>query len=229
MSQPYMFVPKEAVDDCVNNHSKDNKSITSIAEAMINEQYIHNQNRYIWASSKFENISKLLNDDQGRAGEKIIKKMCEEAKIPANIDGTKTKKKGGGTGDGTIKGSTVEIKTSRLNSDKKKFQHELGHSPWKADYMLFLDISPKKIYITLFKNWSEEFYKKSSNDNKIKCTPHFPTKSITWRAGKGDFKLDTSIAINETSCSLQHSFAVNVDDETLLLSDFKKYVDGIIN
>ena len=35
-------------------------------------------------------------------------------------------KTGGGIGDGIISSKTVEIKTARLGSDGKSFQHELG-------------------------------------------------------------------------------------------------------
>jgi len=69
--------------------------------------------------------------------------------------------------------------------------------PWKAEFMIFLDIAPKKIYITIFKNFTREFYEKSGRDCGIKCEPYFPTKSITWRKQKGAFKLDTSMNINE--------------------------------
>ena len=216
---------KEALVDCVNKHLKDDVSFTSIATAVIDKKHEEFKERNIWADSKFENIGCLEKDDVGNVGEKIIKAFCKKAKIPSDIDGTKTKKKGGGKGDGTIKGFTVEIKTAKLGSKNNSFQHELGHSPWKADYMLFLDISPKKMYITLFKNWSEEFYKKSGKDNKCKCYPCFPTRSICWRAGKGDFKLDSTVPINENS---EYSFIIDNNGVTLY-SDFKKYVDGIIN
>ena len=44
--------------------------------------------------------------------------------------------------------------------------------------MIFLDITHGRMYITIFENFTEDFYKKSGTDNTIKCTPYFPTKSI---------------------------------------------------
>ena len=176
----------------------------------------------IWYNSKWKNISKMENDDVGCVGEEIINKFCKELSIISDIDGNKTKKIGGGIGDGTIKGRTCEIKTARLGSSGISFQHELGEVPWKAEFMIFLDISPTRMYITIFKNFSEEFYKKSGIDNSVKCDPYFPTKSITWRKQKGAFKLDTSININEKN---KYTFIIN---ETTDFSEFKEFVDRII-
>lgn len=75
-------------------------------------------------------------------------------KIKSEIDGSKTKSTG--MGDGLIKGRSVEIKTARLGAfDSKTFQHELGENPWLSDYLIFLDISPNKFYLTIFPNFSE--------------------------------------------------------------------------
>ena len=76
-------------------------------------------------------------------GEKIINTLFNNCGIDCEIDGKKTKQLGGGKGDGIIKGKTCEIKTARLGSDRKSFQHELGEVPWNSNYMIFLDISHK--------------------------------------------------------------------------------------
>ena len=76
-------------------------------------------------------------------------------KIDSNIDGSKTKKKGGGKGgDGNIMSKSVEIKTAHLGSNKKtrSFQHELAETPWKSQFMLFIDVAPTCIYMTIFRN-----------------------------------------------------------------------------
>lgn len=198
-------------------------SFTTLATNLINNQYIKKQKRDIWGDSKWKNISELENDDVGGVGEEIINTICQEAKVNSAIDGTKTKQVGGGIGDGTIKGKSCEIKTARLGSSGNSFQHELGEVPWKADFMVFLDIAPQKMYITIFKNFTEEFYKKSGLDSSIKCDPYFPTKSITWRKQKGAFKLDTSININE-----KNNYTFIIDSETTDYSRFKSFVDEII-
>jgi hypothetical protein len=185
---------------------------------IIEEQYEIKSKRNIWENSKWKNISNLENDDVGKAGENIIQSLCVLSKIPSNIDGTKTRNIGG---DGTINGHSVEIKTARLSSDGSVFQHELGEKPWMAKYMLFLDIAPDNIYITIFKNPTEEFYKRSGRDNNIKLEPFFPTKSICWRKQRGAFKLDTTIKMNENS---QYTFKLNSVDP----DKFTGYINGII-
>lgn len=199
-------------------------SITDLATDLINKKYEEKEKRNIWSNSKWKNISNLENDDVGRVGEQIIGSICNSAEIESSIDGSKTKQVGGGEGDGIIKEKTVEIKTARLGSTNNSFQHELGEVPWKADFMVFLDISPRKMYITIFPNFTEEFYKKSGEDSSVKCEPYFPTKSITWRKKVGAFKFDTSIKINEKN---SNTFIIN-EEADVDYSEFKAFVDRII-
>ena len=206
-----------------NKYNSDSNDFITLATDLINQKYEEKKKRDIWNESKWKNISKLENDDVGSVGEKIINSFCEKAKILSEIDGTKTKQLGGGIGDGKIKGQSCEIKTARLGSSGNSFQHELGENPWKAKYMVFLDIAPSKMYVTIFENFTEEFYKKSGLDSSVKCIPYFPTKSITWRKQKGAFKLDTSININE-----KNEYTFIIDHETYDYSKFKLFIDKII-
>jgi hypothetical protein len=190
---------------------------------LINDKYEQVQRRDIWGDSRWMGISKIENDDVGKTGEKTIQEFCNKSNIPATIDGLTTKEIGGGIGDGIINGRSVEIKTARLGSGSSSFQHELGEVPWKAEYMLFLDIGPETFYITIFENFSEEFYKKSGNDNNIKCNPIFPSKSICWRKGSGAFKLDTTVKINEKND--YYTFCWNPTREW---EEFAEFVNKII-
>ena len=232
-AKPKMFKIKkkklvlfESTTNKTENNDKYNQvsnSFTTLATDLINKKHMQKQKRDIWGNSEWKNISELENDDVGGVGEEIINELCKKSQIVSEIDGTKTKQAGGGLGDGTINGETCEIKTARLGSSGSSFQHELGEVPWKAKFMIFLDIAPKKMYITIFPNFIEEFYKKSGVDNSYKCSPYFPTKSITWRKQKGAFKLDTSININE-----KNKYTFIIDSETTDYSKFKSFVDNII-
>ena len=102
-------------------------------------------------------------------------------------------------------------------------KHELGEKPEKADFMCFLDISPTYMNMTLFQNYSREFYETSGNEN-VK-TEHFPTKSVTWRKGCGAFKLDTTVAINNNNVENGTAFRI---DSSMSLEKFKEYVDKVI-
>ena len=151
----------------------------------------------------------------GVFGEKLIQSFCEKSNIKSSIDGVRTKKIGGGDGDGVIKKSTSEIKTSTQGSSiSNNFQHDLGEKPWNANFMIFLDISPKCIYLTIFKNFTEEFYKSGS-----KCEP-FPTKKVTWRKKSGAFKLDTSVKINEESIKLGNTLKITEDTTSVEIGNF---------
>ena len=206
-----------------DKYNQNSNSFTTLATNLINKKHTKKQKRDIWASSEWENISDLECDDVGGVGEEIINTFCKKSQIDSDIDGTKTKQLGGGIGDGKINGKTCEIKTARLGSSGNSFQHELGEVPWKAEYIIFLDIAPKKMYITVFPNFTEEFYKKSGVDSSNKCSPYFPTKSVTWRKQKGAFKLDTSININE-----KNNYTFIIDNKTTDYSKFKSFIDNNI-
>ena len=199
-------------------------TITTTATSIIDEIYDQKKKRNIWENSNWCHIADLENDDVGKAGERIIAEFCKRGNIPSEIDGLKTKELGGGVGDGMINGKTVEIKTARLGSNNSSFQHELGECPWVADYMIFLDIAPEKMYLTIFKNFTEEFYKSSGCDSSLKCVPYFPTKSICWRKQKGAFKLDTTVAINKKS-----EFTFTLDTDASNWVEMTEYINSIIN
>jgi hypothetical protein len=174
----------------------------------------------IWTDSIYKELPKLQSNNVGIVGEQLIQSICINQSIESNIDGSKTKKIGGGKeGDGNIMTKSVEIKTAHLGSNKKTFQHELAENPWYSDYIIFIDIAPLCIYITIFKNFLESQYKQ-----KIKCKPYFPTKKITQRKGNGNFKIDTSIAIND-NC-VKNGYSIKIIDSTTFVEvgDFIKKI-----
>jgi len=157
----------------------------------------------IWKHSPYKDLVKLQSNNVGNVGEVLINTICKNGGIPADCDGKKTKQRGGGDGDGTILDISVEIKTAVQGSGSASFQHELGEVPWKGSiYMIFVDISPDCIYITIFRNFDEITYK---SKEKLPC---FPTKTVTWRKEKGAFKLDTSVKINELNIEKGHTIKI---------------------
>lgn len=187
---------------------------------IINIQKQKEEKLDIWKDSKYKDLVKLQSNNVGIVGETFIQNMCDLCQIEAQVDGTKTKELGGGLGDGLILNKSVEIKTSVRGSSSPSFQHELGETPWKSEFMLFIDIAPMCIYLTIFKNFDEEFYKSGA-----KCDTYFPTKSITWRKGTGAFKLDTTIKINEENIIKGHTF--RIDDkinDNINLNELKTFI-----
>ena len=171
--------------------------------AIIQEQKDKEDKRDIWVNSPYKDLVKLQSNNVGIVGEELINRICKTAGIDADCNGAKTKQVGGGEGDGFIMGIPVEIKTAHQGSSTPTFQHELGEVPWKGSkYMIFIDISPECIYITIFANFSENTYKSKEK------LPYFPTKAITWRKEKGAFKLDTTVKINETNVENGHALKI---------------------
>jgi len=174
---------------------------------IIEEQKKKEDKQDIWKDSPYKDLVKLQSNNVGNVGEILINNICKESGIDANCNGVKTKKLGGGNGDGHIMGIPVEIKTAHQGSSTPSFQHELGEVPWNGgNYMIFIDISPNCIYLTIFKNFEESIYK---SNEKLLC---FPTKTVTWRKNKGAFKLDTTVNINELS--VKNGIAIKITPTT---------------
>ena len=175
----------------------------------------------IWKDSPYKDFVKLQSNNAGIVGERFIQNICSVTGIPSSVDGTKTKQIGGGYGDGLINGKSVEIKTAHQGSTTESFQHELGEMPWNADYMLFVDIAPYCIYLTIFKNFTEEEYKSGN-----KCPRCFPSKSVTWRKGKGAFKLDSTVSINENNIVAGNTFKIT---QTTPFEGIKNFINERIS
>jgi len=174
---------------------------------IIKEQKKKEDKHDIWKDSPYKDLVKLQSNNVGNVGEILINNICKETGIEAYCNGVKTKKIGGGNGDGNIMGIPVEIKTAHQGSSTSSFQHELGEVPWNGgNYMIFIDISPNCIYLTIFKNFDESIYK---SKEKLLC---FPTKTVTWRKNKGAFKLDTTVNINELS--VKNGIAIKITPTT---------------
>ena len=188
---------------------------------IIQQQKQKEETQDIWKNSPYKDLVKLQSNNVGNVGEELINDICKLSGIDADCDGSKTKQVGGGEGDGKIMGIPVEIKTACQGSSSPSFQHELGEVPWKgAKYMIFVDIAPECIYTTIFKNFAETTYK---SKDKL---PFFPTKKITWRKGKGAFKLDTTVKINELS--VKHGHAIKITQDTTNASIASFILDKLI-
>ncbi len=187
---------------------------TALFVDIINEQKNKEETKNIWDNSIYKHIVKLKSNNVGICGETFIHNICKLSGIEANIDGTMTKKM---CVDGHIKNKTVEIKTAHQGCSTNSFQHELGEKSWTSNYMIFMDISPTCIYLTIFPNFTEEVYK-----NGIKCEPYFPSKIITWRKKVGSFKLDTSIGINERNVKEGHAIKIT---EKSTISDIHTFIN----
>ena len=191
------------VNSPVKVEETSSESVHNMLIRIIQQQKEKEDKQDIWKNSPYKDLVKLQSNNVGNVGEELINHICKTTGIDADCNGAKTKQIGGGEGDGKIMNISVEIKTAHQGSSSPSFQHELGEVPWKGSkYMLFVDISPECIYLTIFKNFDEKTYK---SKEKLPC---FPTKSVTWRKKKGAFKLDTSVKINELSVENGHAIKI---------------------
>jgi len=187
---------------------------------LIRVQRLKEENNDIWKDSPYKDFVKLQSNNAGIVGEKFIQNICSITGLESSVDGAKTKQIGGGYGDGIINGKSIEIKTAHQGSTSPSFQHELGEMPWNAQYMMFIDIAPQCIYLTLFANFTETEYKSGE-----KCSRCFPSKSVTWRKGKGAFKLDTTVSINETNIASGNTFKIL---QSTPFSEIKNFINSRI-
>ena len=197
-------------------------TLTNAATSIIDAIYDQKKKRNIWENSKWSHIAELENDDVGKAGERIIAEFCNRGNIPSEIDGIKTKELGGGVGDGVINGKTVEIKTALPWLQQQFISTRTGRMSWVADYMIFLDIAPEKMYLTIFKNFTEEFYKEMRLIKEV-CAL-LPNKVNLLEKAKGAFKLDTTVAINKKS-----EFTFTLDSDTSNWDEMTEFINSKIN
>ena len=62
-------------------------------------------------------------------------------------------------------------------------------------------------------------------DKSKKCKPYFPTKSITQRKGAFNFKLDTSISINDNN--VKNGYTLKIIEDTTF-THVKEYINKTI-
>ena len=220
----HMIKALEKLGVSLRHSVKANNQFGCLFPDMLQDAHRKSEAKSRWESSLFRKLISLGPDEKGRLGEQYIARLLQ-VWVPesnAHIDGLGTKMSGGGFGDGTVKGWTLEVKTATLANSGSSFQHEFSATPWKADYVLFLDIGHSgekdRIYITIFKNFTKEHWKQSGSDKKAKCGPCFPSRTITHRQVKnsedtGGFKLDTSVVIDRGNCEKGCSFEINPHDE----------------
>ena len=161
---------------------------------LVNEQKAkQDADDHYWEHSPWKVSCALRNNNTGVVAEQYFNYFLGLFDIPGEIDGSKTKKKGGGSADGWggTRKRSIELKGSYLqgiHTGKNVFQHDMSQKPWLADLVVFIDITPHNIYMTMYENFTEDEYKSENQ-----CLRVFQNKKITWREGEGKFKIDTSL------------------------------------
>jgi len=191
-------IPSRTIDDfyvvSFDNQETPNRIFIKITNQEKEKEKDYN---LMWKNSEYKLLLSMKPNNIGLIGEKFIEHVCKVNKIDVQITGSTVKN--AEIGD-LIKTKTIEIKTALQGSTSPSFQHELGETPWLAEYILFIDISPDSIYLTIFKNFEKDHYM-----NKKRCDPFFPSKTVTRRKNVGAFKLDTTLKINQSNILNGHT------------------------
>ena len=213
MKDDYFEKARPMINNTINNNVDDLTNIMGNLQVdtpsnslidIIDEELQKEIDSNIWEESPYKDLAVLKSNNRGNVGEKLIQKLCVKNKIESDIDGLSFKKKGC---DGLIKTKKIEIKTSVMGTKSKTFQHELGKNPWNSEYMIFVDVALNDVYITIFKNFTKENYE----NEEFKCGTIF-NKKITCRDGRtGNYKLDTTVDINENCVKNGYCIKFNKD------------------
>jgi hypothetical protein len=116
----------------------------------ISTQYKKQQEKNIWIDCDFELVDLLKNDHSGKVGENFLHYLCDCNNIDNQyVEDINSKD---GVYDIKILNKKIEIKTARL-SQCGSFQHENLRNEG-CDYYVFLDITPRCIYITILPSFN---------------------------------------------------------------------------
>ena len=174
---------------------------------------IFNENIKIcpWQNSIFETLNKLKNDHSGKVGELFIETLCINGDINHEYKGDTLSKDG--TYDIIINNKKIEIKTAKIGIHNS-FQHENIRTDG-YDYLIFLDITPSNIYITILPKFDLKI-----KSNIFERTPHL-------RKGSSDvYKIDFNIKILEKMIIKNNS--LKISDKTDL-EEIYTFIENLID
>jgi hypothetical protein len=102
--------------------------------------------KFDWNDSLYEDIKFLAIDERGQLGEEIAVEILKKFGCKIDYDSSRTEETKGW--DLISNGLKIEIKLATITIGSGQFQHENLHSQRNFDSLLFIDVSPSKIYLT---------------------------------------------------------------------------------
>ncbi|RLA06618.1 MAG: hypothetical protein DRQ51_08860 [Gammaproteobacteria bacterium] len=140
--------------------------------------------KFVWNDSIYEDLKIYLSiDERGQLGEEIIYDICKDISgLNIEYDSSVTDNEKGY--DIIINNKKVEVKTATITSGSGMFQHEHLEAQRDYDYILFLDIAPNEVFLTLTKK-QDVMWRRKKGDPANKTAIH--------RRPNGDYKCDFTI------------------------------------
>lgn len=141
--------------------------------------------KFIWQNSTYEDIKMYLSiDERGDLGEEIIYDVCTKlTNWIVEYDPSVTDNEKGY--DIIINNKKIEIKTATITSGSGMFQHEHLEAQRDYDLIIFFDIAPDNVFITIAKKEDIMWRRKKGDDIN---------KTIIHRRPNGDYKCDINIS-----------------------------------
>ena len=149
--KPLQYTHHSNLNSKTKNVMVANKECLSNFKSLIIKEIELESKNNIWNNSSIKEIQYLKIDTVGRIGEKFIyDALKKQNKVELFWDGDANTGQLDGTYDMLINKKRFEIKTARLGKGGN-FQHEaIKQNGW--DKLLFVDIAPNKLYLTIIDN-----------------------------------------------------------------------------
>jgi len=171
------------------------KTISQLFENITNDMY--EKHKTNWDKSKWSYFCKLSKQDKLESIKLFIYRLCCLSNIKVTIRQNIFQ----------IHKKSFKIYVSVSPNKRGLYQlnehYILGQSPWKTDYLMFINVRHNKIYMTIIKNFTENYYRITSSNFNFVHSDDTPIDSIQWNK----FTKDFSIIIKKSN--LNHSFVID--------------------
>ena len=191
-------------------HDNSDKTISELFENITNNAY--EKYKTSWDKSPWKYFRKLPKEDKLE----IIKLFMERICCLSNIEITKHKSIFY-IHEKSFK-MYISMSPNQYGVYKKQNYYLLGKTPWKTDYLMFINISPKKIYMTILKNFTENYYRITSSTPNFVHNHDFPVRSIEWNNVTNDF----FILIEKSN--INHTFVIDSTKNICDIELFRQFM-----
>ena len=192
-------------------HDESNRTISQLFENITNDAY--EKFKTSWDKSPWKYFHKLSKESKVEIIKLFISRLCYLSNIQLKNEQNTF----------YIHKKSFKIYLSISPNNYGVYQSSehyiLGQSPWKIDYLMFINVYPTKIYITLLKNFTESYYRITSSTPNFVHSDDLPIESINWNK----FTKDFFILIEKSKRN--HTFIINSTTNECDIEDFRHFIN----